>query len=127
VTELRQRAADAYVVWPLAAFALVREGRDEAAWSRLHVRQAFVFGLLAALSYVVLLALPLLVVIAIPGIGTGAVVWLYVAGLLADVAGACAWLGLALDYRRRTSRGELFAIPFVTPIVQGVFRLEPLS
>jgi uncharacterized membrane protein len=124
VTDLRHRAADAYLVWPLAALALLREGRDEAAWSRLHVRQAFVFGLLAALAYVALLALPLFAVIAVPGIGTRAVVWLYAAGLLADLLGAFVWVGLSFTFRERAARGELFAIPLVTPIAQGVFRLE---
>jgi uncharacterized membrane protein len=124
VTELRHRAADAYLVWPLAAIALLREQRGEAAWSRLHVRQAFVFGLLAALAYLVLLALPLLAVIAFPGIGTSAVVWLYAAGMLADLCGAFLWIGLSFTFRERAARGELFAIPVVTPIAQGVFRLE---
>ena len=119
-----QRAANAYVVWPLSAFDLVREPPDATAWSRLHVRQAFVFGIAATIAYVVLLALPLLIVIAFPGLGTGAVVWLYAVGLLADLVGAFFWLGLALSYRDRTAKGELFAIPFVTPIADRVFRIE---
>ena len=119
-----QRAANAYVVWPLSAFDLVREPPEATAWSRLHTRQAFVFGIVATIGYVVLLALPLLVVIAFPGIGTGAVVWLYAAGLLADLAGAFFWLALSLSYRDRTAKGELFTIPVVTPIADRVFRIE---
>lgn len=105
------------MVWPLAALALVREDPDASAWSRIHTRQAFVFGIAAALAYLVLLALPLFVVIAVPGIGIGAVVWVYAFGILADLAGAVAWLVLSLVYRARAARGELFAIPLVTPLV----------
>jgi uncharacterized membrane protein len=73
--------------------------------------------------YLVVLALPLLTVIAIAGISTTAVVWLYIAGMLADLAGALVWAGLSLLYRERALRGELFAIPLVTPIADRLFPL----
>jgi len=58
--DLQHRAANAYVVWPLAALDLFREPDEATAWTRVHVRQAFVFGVGAAWAYLVLLALPLL-------------------------------------------------------------------
>jgi uncharacterized membrane protein len=122
--DLKQRAANAYVVWPLALLDLFREPAEATAWSRLHTRQAFVYGIVATLAYLVLLALPLLIVLPIPGISTGAVVWIYALGLLADIFGAFVLLGLSLTYRERALRGDLFAIPLVTPIADRVFRLD---
>jgi hypothetical protein len=125
-TELRQRAANAYAVWPLAVLDLFREPPETTAWSRLHTRQAFVFGIVATLAYLVLLALPFLIVVAIPPLSgsTGAVVWLYALGLFADIVGAFVVMGLALSYRERALRGELFAIRVVTPLADRVFRLD---
>lgn len=118
------RAANGYLVWPLAALDLFREPADATAWSRLHARQAFVYGIATTLAYFVLLALPLLAVIAIPDVSTGAVLALYAFGVLADLAGAAAWLMLSLHYRARAARGELFAVPLVTPVADRLFRLE---
>jgi hypothetical protein len=125
-TELRQRAANAYAVWPLAVLDLFREPPEATAWSRLHTRQAFVFGIVGTLAYLVLLALPFLIVVAIPPLGasTGAVVWLYALGLFADIVGAFVVMGLCLSFRERALRGELFAIRFVTPIADRLFRLD---
>lgn len=124
--DLRQRAANAYVVWPLAVLDLFREPPEATAWSRLHTRQAFVYGILATFAYFVLLALPLLLIVVIPPLGRSAtvVVWIYAIGLLADVVGAFVLMGLCLSYRERALRGELFAIPCVTPIADRVFRLR---
>ena len=122
--EQQERAANAYVVWPLAALDVFREPDDATSWTRLHARQAFVFGIAIALAYVVLMALPLVIVLSIPGIGTTAVVWLYALGLLADFAGAIAWFVIAMRLRERTLRGELFAIPYVTPLTDRIFPLE---
>ncbi|GAC1659870.1 MAG: hypothetical protein NVS4B13_06140 [Candidatus Elarobacter sp.] len=125
-TELKQRAANAYVVWPLTVLDLFREPAEATAWSRLHTRQAFVYGIVATLAYLALLALPLVLVLAIPPIAgsTTAVVWLYALGLFADIIGAFVLMGLSLSFRERALRGELFAIPYVTPIVGRLFRLE---
>ncbi|MDQ6926078.1 MAG: hypothetical protein M3154_07565 [Candidatus Eremiobacteraeota bacterium] len=124
--DLRQRAANAYIVWPLAVLDLFREPAEATAWSRLHTRQALVYGIVATLVYVALLALPLLILIAIPPIAGSmtAVVWVYALGLLADIVGAFALMGLSLTYRERTLRGELFAIPVVTSIAARLFRAE---
>ncbi|MGD0051881.1 MAG: hypothetical protein ABSD03_08680 [Vulcanimicrobiaceae bacterium] len=121
-SDLRERAASTYLVWPLAVLDVARARPDATDWSRVHVRQAFVFGIIASLAYLLLLALPLLVVIAVPAIGLTAVVWLYALGLLADVVGAFVLLALALTYRARARRGELFTIPLVTPIADRLFR-----
>jgi hypothetical protein len=125
-SDLEQRAANAYIVWPLAALDLFREPPDATAWSRLHTRQAFVYGIAATLAYLVLLALPLLLIVAIPPLAgsTTAVVWIYALGLLADAIGAFVLLGLSLSYRERALKGKLFAIPYVSPIADRLFRLE---
>ena len=123
--ELRHRAANAYVVWPLALLDLFREPPDATAWSRLHTRQAFVYGVAATIAYVVLLALPLALLLVIPPLAgsTTSVVIVYAVGLLADVVGAFGLLGYSLSCRERALRGALFAIPYVTPIADRVFRI----
>jgi len=123
--EIRQRAANAYAIWPLAVLDLFREPAEATAWSRLHTRQAFVFGIAGTVAYVVLLALPLLILIAVPPLAASptGTVWLYAVGLLADVVGAFVLLGLMLSYRARTLRGELFSIPCVTPIADRLLRI----
>ena len=118
--ETHRRAADAYVIWPLAAVDLFREPADATAWSRLHTRQAFVFGIAATLAYAIVLALPLVLVVAIP---TTIVVWLYALGLLADVVAAAYLIRLALRFRALALRGDLFAIRYVTPVADRFFRL----
>ncbi|MDQ6943504.1 MAG: hypothetical protein M3169_13445 [Candidatus Eremiobacteraeota bacterium] len=123
--ELQQRAANAYVVWPLAVLDVFREPADATAWSRLHTRQALVYGILATLAYLGLLALPFIIYVAVPPLAGSltAIVWIYALGLLADIVGAFVLMGLSLSYRERTLRGELFAIRFVTPIADRVFRI----
>jgi hypothetical protein len=124
-SEIQQRAANAYAIWPLAVLDLFREPAEATAWSRLHTRQAFVFGIAGTLAYVVLLALPLLILIAAPPLAASptGTVWLYAVGLLADIIGAFVLLGLMLSYRARTLRGELFSIPYVTPVADRLFRI----
>jgi hypothetical protein len=114
----------AYIVWPLALFDALRPQPDATAWSRIHSRQALFFGALGSLAYLALLAIPLFVVIAAPGIALGVVVWVYAVGLFADVIAAFALLGLAMRFRERALRGELFAIPLITALVDRFFRLE---
>jgi uncharacterized membrane protein len=125
-SELEQRAANAYIVWPLAVLDLFSEPADATAWSRLHARQAFVYGIAATAAYLIVLAFPLLLIVAIPPLGGSitAVVWIYALGLLADLIGALVLLGLSLSYRERALKGELFAIPYVSPIADRLFRLE---
>jgi hypothetical protein len=122
--EVQQRAANAYVVWPLAVLDVFREPADATAWSRVHTRQALVYGIVATLAYLLLLALPLLIYLAVPPLAGSltAIVWIYALGLLADIVGAFVLMGLSLSYRERTLRGELFAIRLVTPIADRLFR-----
>ena len=124
--DLRARAANAYIVWPLAVLDLFREPPDATAWSRLHTRQAFVYGVVATGAYFVLLAAPLVLLLLIPPLAgsTTAVVIVYAVGLLADIVGAFVLMGLSLSYRERVLRGELFAVPCVTPVADRLFRLE---
>ena len=122
--DVRLRAANAYLVWPLAALDLFREREGASAWSRLHTRQAFVFGILAVVGYFVLLALPLVIVVIFSGVSTGGTVWVYGIGALADVIGAVWLFAVALAFRERTLRGELFAVPLATRIADRFFRLR---
>jgi hypothetical protein len=91
--------------------------------SDLHARQALLLGLAAAAGYLVLLALPLLIVIADPTISTGSTVTVYAVGLLLDVFGALFLIGVALHYSSKAGRGELFTIPLITPLANLVFRI----
>lgn len=119
-----RRAANAYAVWPLALLDLFREPPNATAWTRLHTRQAFVYGLVATLGYLVLLALPLLIVIPLSSVSTTVVIWIYALGLIADFVAAIVLLGLTLSYRERALRGELFSIRYVTPLADRLFRLD---
>jgi len=111
-------------VWPLAVLDYVREPAEATAWSRLHTRQALVFGVLATLGYFVVLALPLLIVLLLPAPSTTQIVWLYGVGMLADIVVAGLLIGRALRYRARALRGELFSIRFVTPIADRLQRVD---
>ena len=114
------------MVWPLAVLDLFREPADATAWSRLHTRQAFVYGIVASVAYLVLLALPLLLRARDPAArgvddrGRGASTR---SACSPTSSGAFVLLGLSLAYRERALRGELFAIPYVTPLADRIFRL----
>jgi hypothetical protein len=79
-----QSASSAYLIWPLALAALLREPAAASRWTRIHTRQALMFGLVAGIGFIIVMALPLLVVIGDAGISTGMTVGLYTAGLLLD-------------------------------------------
>jgi hypothetical protein len=119
-----QRASSAYLVWPLALAALLREDPAASRWTRIHTRQALTFGLAASLGFVVLLALPLIVVIADAGISTGTTVGVYTAGLLLDAIVFVALTVFAFSYAARAARGELFTIPLVSTIADRVFTIR---
>jgi hypothetical protein len=118
-----QGAAGAYLVWPLALAALIREGPGASRWTRIHTRQALTFGVAASLGFVVVMALPLLVVLADGGISTGTTVSVYAAGLLLDAIVFVVLTVLAFSCAARAGRGELFAIPIVSFIADRVFRV----
>ena len=118
------RAASGYLLWPLALLALVREAPAASTWTRIHTRQATVYGLAIAVAYVVLLALPLIVVIGVPSISTGTTVALYAAGLAVDVIAFVGLAALTVAYASKAARGELFSIPVVSAITDRVFRLR---
>jgi uncharacterized membrane protein len=119
-----QRAAGAYLVWPLALAALVQESPEASRWARIHTRQALVFGVLATLGYLVLMALPLVVVIVDAGISTGLTVTLYTVGLALDAIAFVLFAVRAFSYAARAGRGELFAIPLVAPIADRLFTIR---
>ncbi len=119
-----QRAASAYLVWPLALAAIIREDPEASRWTRIHTRQALTFGLAASIGYVVLMALPLLIVVADGGISTGATVGLYSVGLLIDAIVFIVLAILAFSYAARAGRGELFTIPIVSSLADRVFTIR---
>ncbi len=122
--ERYERAGTAYLIWPLALIGLVREEADASTWSRIHTRQAVMYGLCAIAGALTLFALPLVAVVFVPGISTAATVWIYSAGLFVDVF-ALVWFILAtLVYAARANRGELFTIPIVSALADRVFRLR---
>ncbi len=112
------------MIWPLAALDVLREDPNATIWSRLHARQAFVFGIVALLGYAAVLALPLLVTSLIPAISTGATIAIYGVGLAVDVVGLFALFGYAARCYARAKRGALFSIPLVTAIVDRFFRVR---
>jgi uncharacterized membrane protein len=117
------RAATAYLIWPLSIFALAREAAGASTWTRIHTRQAVMYGLVVSCAFVVLMALPLLVVIAAPAISTGMTVAIYAAGLAADLIAFIVLVALTLGYSAKASRGELFRIPIVSALADRAFRL----
>ena len=119
-----QRASSAYLVWPLALAALLREDPAASRWTRIHTRQALTFGLTAGLGYVVLLGLPLIVILADAGISTGGTVAVYTAGLLLDAIVFVMLTVFAFSYAARAARGELFTIPLVSAIADRVFTIR---
>lgn len=119
-----QSASSAYLVWPLAVAALVREKPEASRWTRIHTRQALTFGLAATLGYLIVMALPLIVVIGFAGISTGATVGLYSAGLLLDLIAFVAIAVLAFSYAARAARGELFTIPLVSAVADRIFTIR---
>jgi hypothetical protein len=119
-----QRASSEYLVWPLALATLIREPAAASRWSRIHTRQALTFGLAASIAYLVLLALPLLVVISDAGISTGMTVGVYMAGLVLDAIVFIVLTVLAFSYAARAGRGELFTIPLVSGVADRIFTIR---
>jgi uncharacterized membrane protein len=119
-----QRAASAYLVWPLALAALIREAPGASRWTRIHTRQALTFGILASVIFVVVMALPLMAVIIDVAVSTGATVTIYMAGLLLDAIVFVTLTVLAFSYSARAGRGELFTIPIVSALADRVFRVR---
>jgi hypothetical protein len=111
-------------VWPLALANVVREDDDSSSWGRVHARQALVLGALNSCAFFIVLALPLVTVLAIPAISAGTTIAVYAAGLVADAVVGIGLIAVAARYAARAARGESFRIPIATPIVERLFRLE---
>jgi uncharacterized membrane protein len=119
-----QRAAGAYLVWPLALAAIIQEAPAASRWTRIHTRQALAFGVIASLGYLVLMALPLVVVITDAGISTGATEAVYTVGLVVDAIAFVVLAVRACSYAARAGRGELFTIPVISGIADRVFTIR---
>ncbi len=118
------RAATGYLIWPLALFALAREEATAPTWARIHHRQAVMYGLVVSLGYLVLLALPLIIVIGDASISTGATVAVYAVGLVVDLVVLGALVAVTFAYANKAARGELFSIPVVSALTDRLFRLR---
>jgi uncharacterized Tic20 family protein len=119
-----QRASSAYLIWPLALAAIMREAPEASRWSRIHTRQALAFGILATLGMLVVMALPLVVVIADSSISTGATEAVYTVGLVADILVFALLATAAVSCAARAGRGELFTIPLISPLSDRVFTMR---
>jgi uncharacterized membrane protein len=71
-----------------------------------------------------LLAIPLVIVIAIPGISAGATIAIYGVALVVDLLVAILIALIGVRYAAKAARGELFSIPVVTPIVDRWLRTK---
>jgi len=90
---------------------------------RVHARQATLFGIVASLTFFVLLALPFLVAIAMGGtLGTTGTIVLYTIFLVVDLIALILWAVLAIRWSVRAGRGELFTIPLISPTSDRLFR-----
>jgi len=103
---------------------LVRADQDETNWTQIHARQALVLGLFWTVGYIVLLAIPLVVVIAIPGISGAATIAIYGVAIVVDLLVALLIVVIGVRYASKAARGQLFSIPLVTPIVDRWLRLK---
>jgi hypothetical protein len=65
-----------------------------------------------------------LVVIALPGLSPVWIVAVYAVGLTADLVAAIWLCAVVVRYSGRASRGELFAIPLVSALVDRFFHGE---
>ena len=116
------RAANAYVAWPLAVFELIRRAPGSL-WYRAHLEQAALLGGLLTAGFFVLLALPLVLVVALggPALSSTVTIRLYMAAMVLDVVALGISAFLMIGAALRASRGELFTIPFVTPLSRRLF------
>jgi uncharacterized membrane protein len=74
------------------------------------------YGLLGTIAFLVILALPLVVVIALPTISPATTVTVYATGLVVDVVAFLTLVALTFVYAARASRGDLFRIPLVSAL-----------
>jgi uncharacterized membrane protein len=112
------------LLWPLAVAELVRETESSSIWLRLHSRQAVVWGSIVIAILVVVLALPLIAVLTIPGISNALTIDIYGAGLALDVVVGLILLAVGIRFAARAARGDLFSIPVVTPLVDRWLRVK---
>lgn len=119
-TDEPARAATAYVVWPLALFELFR-GASASLWYRAHLRQAAVLGALCSIAFLLTLALPLGIVLALGGPGDGPTIAIYVVAMVLDIVVFAAAASVSIRCALRASRGELFSVPLVTQLSERLF------
>jgi len=119
-TDEYARAASAYLAWPLAFFELMR-GTPASLWYRAHLRQAAILGTLCSAVLLLMLAAPLALVFALRGPGDATTIAIYSVAMIADTILFLVLGCLLVWCAIRASRGELFALPLVTPLAQRIF------
>jgi hypothetical protein len=101
----------AYYAWPIAIADRIAPRPESTSWFRFHMHQAFWFGAISFAVGMVALCWPLLASFVVTSVAV--TIWLYAVAMLADVGLFVMWLVLAVRYARRSSRGELFDVPWV--------------
>ncbi len=108
------------MLWPLAALEVIRGAPTASAWSAIHARQALVYGVFATIGFIALLVVPFTIAFA-PALGTGGTIVVYEIALPLDVLYVIVAIAIAVRCAARSQRGELFALPIVSPIADAVF------
>ncbi len=96
------------MIWPAALYEYYVEREPASSWYRQQVRAALGFGIRSAIWGSVALLWPLVISLLAANLDVTLVV--YVLALVLDVALFAAWLTRALQYSKRASRGETFAL-----------------
>ena len=116
-----ERAALHYLVWPVAIVDAFRSD-NSTLWSRLHARQAALFGFLATAGYFVLLAVPFIIAVSYGALlGTSGTIWLYGCCFMLDIVVALILMIGTIRYSLRARRGDLFTIPLVSTMSDRLF------
>lgn len=114
--EERQRAAMAYLVWPVAVLDLL-QARNATRWFQLHLRQAALLGVAASSIIVVVMLLPLVIVLLLNDPNAGTIEWIYTPGFLCDFVLSIGAFGYAIRLSARAARGEHIEVPYIWSIV----------
>ncbi|HKU68209.1 MAG TPA: hypothetical protein VJP85_10570 [Candidatus Baltobacteraceae bacterium] len=89
------------------------EREPASSWYRQHIRQALAFGVRSAIWATIALVWPLVLSL-LAGNLTATIVF-YIVAMVLDVVLFVLWLKRALEYSKRASRGETFAIRAAAP------------
>lgn len=114
----QRRASLGYLFWPAALYEHYLEREPASAWYRQQVRQALGFGIRAAIWGAGALLWPLVLSLLLGNLT--ATVILYIIAIVIDIVLFAAWLKRALQYAKRASRGETFALKSPAGATRGI-------